>query len=115
MLPGAVPRGLGGWNSRRGESVHQGERQAEGAACREPALLSPPLSGRAAENQANEGKGAGEFAVHLWLWTRGFPVTVGVGKGCLELLCATPESNFVTQSLSSKIQSCLPFGHILLK
>lgn len=78
VLPGALPHGLAGWESQRGEFVHQWERQAGSTAHHEPALLSPVLSGRTAENQANEGKGAGEFAIHSSPWPQGFPVMVSV-------------------------------------
>lgn len=78
VLPGALPYGLAGWEGQRGEFICQGERQAETGAHHEPALLSPAISGRTAENQATEGKGVGEFDVRFWLWAQGFPVTVSI-------------------------------------
>lgn len=78
VLPGALPNGLAGWESQRGEFIHQGESQAERAPHHGPALLSPALSDRTAGNWANEGKGVGEFTVHFWPWAQGFPVTVSV-------------------------------------
>lgn len=108
--------GLAGWESHRGDSIYRGKRQAESTAHHGPALLSSVLPGSTSENWENDGKGAGEFAVHFWPWTQGFPLTLSVWRGCLKLLCATPESSFSTQSLGSNIESCLPFfGCFFLK